>query len=309
MQALLEIVLPVFVLLGFGYAVRWRGILNDGQVDALMTFAQNIALPCLLFLAIAGLDLGAHFHARLLLSYYVPATCVFALGIAGARLLFARPWEDSVAIGFCALFANSLLLGLPITERAYGSAALAPNFAIVAIHAPFCYGLGITTMEIVRARGLGLGRAAGSVLRAMFSNALVIGIGLGFVVNLGGLPVPGVVDEALAMMREAALPVALFGLGGVLYRYRPEGDRATIAMVCVLSLIVCPALVWGMGRLLDLGPGELRSAVITAAMAPGGNAYLFANIYGVARRVAASSVLAGTAASIVTTWLWLMILP
>ena len=54
---------------------------------------------------------------------------------------------------FCCLFSNSVLLGLPITERAYGVDALTGNFAIVAMHAPFCYGLGITAMEIVSNRG------------------------------------------------------------------------------------------------------------------------------------------------------------
>jgi malonate transporter and related proteins len=40
-------------------------------------------------------------------------------------------------------------------------------------------------------------------------------------------------------------------------------------------------------------------------MAPGVNAYVFANMYGTAKRVAASSVLLGTAGSILTVWIWL----
>jgi malonate transporter len=79
----------------------------------------------------------------------------FVLGLFGARFLFGRPWPDSVAIGFVPLFANSVLLGLPITERAYGADALAPNFAIISIHAAYCYLLGITTMEIVKSGGSG----------------------------------------------------------------------------------------------------------------------------------------------------------
>jgi predicted permease len=43
-------------------------------------------------------------------------------------------------------------------------------------------------------------------------------------------------------------------------------------------------------------------------MAPGINAYIFANMYGVARRVAASAVLLSTAATILTAWLWLGLL-
>ena len=43
-------------------------------------------------------------------------------------------------------------------------------------------------------------------------------------------------------------------------------------------------------------------------MAPGINAYVFANMYGVAKRVAATAVLAATAGSILTVWLWLGLL-
>ena len=100
-------------------------------------------------------------------------------------IMFGRDWEDSVAIGFCCLFSNSLLLGLPITERAYGATALEANYAIIAIHSPFCYAVGITAMEIARNRGDRIAALPLKVLKAMFNNALILGISLGFVVNLG----------------------------------------------------------------------------------------------------------------------------
>ncbi|MCG6902438.1 MAG: AEC family transporter, partial [Rhodobacter sp.] len=111
------------------------------------------------------------------------------------------------------------------------------------------------------------------------------------------------------MMARAALPAALFGLGGVLFRYRPEGDMATIAMICAISLILHPAIVWTLGGAMALSTGQLRSALLTAAMAPGVNTYIFANMYGVGKRVIASSVLIGTALSVISTWGWLALLP
>ena len=309
MQALANVILPVFLVIGFGYVARWRNLINDAQVDGVVWFTQTFAIPCLLFVAIARLDLGQEFDWRLLTSFYVGAITSFTLGFGGARLLFGRDWEDCVAIGFVALFSNSVLLGLPITERAYGPDALAANYAIIAVHSPFCYAVGITAMEVIRNRGGRLRDLGARVLSAMFRNALVIGIALGFVVNLTGLPLPGVVDQALDMMVRAALPAALFGLGGVLYLYRPEGDLRTIAYVVALSLVIHPLLTYGMARAFGLGSEALRSAVVTAAMAPGVNAYVFANMYGHARRVAASSVLIGTAGVMVTGWIWLQILP
>jgi malonate transporter and related proteins len=305
----LQVILPVFLVIGFGWAAAWRGLMSEGAIDGLMKFAQNFALPCLLFRAIMTLDLQAEFSVALLGSFYAGAVCGFVAGILGGRFLFGRSWEDSVVIGFCCLFSNSLLLGLPITERAYGAGALAGNYAIVAIHAPVCYLIGIGTMEVIRNRGGGFGRTLLNIGKSLASNALVIGIVAGIAVNLSGLPMPGVVTDAVDLMVRAALPAALFGLGGVLFRYRPEGDLRAILFVCAVSLGLHPAIVWGLGTVTGLTVDQFRSAVLTAAMAPGVNAYLFANMYGRARRVAASSVLLATAGAILTTSVWLTILP
>lgn len=309
MGDLVSVILPVFLVVGAGYLAAWRGWIGAAGVDGLMTFAQKFAIPLLLFRAISTLDLGQNFDLRLLGPFYAGALIGFMLGLFGARLLFDRSWEDSVAIGFCGLFSNSLLLGLPITERAYGVDALSANFTIISLHAPFCYAVGITVMELVRAGGNPASQLLPKVLRAMFSNTMVIGITAGFVVNLGGLPQPAVVLEAVDLIARAGLPAALFGLGGVLRRYRPEGDMRVILYIVGISLLVHPAVTWGLSRLVGLEAPALRSAVITAAMAPGVNAYLFADMYGAARRVAASAVLIGTALTILTAFAWLSLLP
>lgn len=311
MQALLDVILPVFLVIGLGFAAARAGVMSESAVDGIMRFAQNFAVPFLLFRSIAQLDLSAAYDPALMAAFYLGAAVAYAGGFLGARLIFGRNAMDALAIGFVAAFSNSLLLGLPITERAYGADALAGNYAIISIHSPLLYAVGITAMELTRSRGQGLSARALSaqVLRAIFSQPLVIGIAAGAAVNVTGLPLPGVAWQAIDMMVVAAIPTALFGLGGVLHRYRPEGDRATIAFAAGLSLVVHPAVTFGLGHLLGLTDAQMRSAVVTAAMAPGVNAYLYAHLYGTARRVAASTVLFATAGCILTAWVWLTLLP
>jgi len=309
MQALIDVILPVFLVIGFGYIAAWRGWFTEASVDGVMQFVQNFAVPCLLFTAIARLDLDRNFDPWLLTSFYVGALSGFLLGLFGARFIFGRDWEDAVAIGFCCLFSNSVLLGLPIMERAYGPDALDANYAIIAMHSPFCYGLGISVMEITRARGRAGPALVGRVLKAMFSNALILGVAAGFLVNLSGIAMPSALDQGLDLMVRAALPAALFALGGVLVRYRPDGDLRIVLYVCFVALVAHPLITRGLGSAFSLPDPALRSAVLTAAMAPGVNAYIFANMYGRARRVAASSVLAATALSILSVWMWLGSLP
>lgn len=312
MSALLDVILPVFLVIGFGYLAVRVGWLGEPAIDGLMRFAQNFAVPCLLFRSIAYLDLGAAYDPGLMVSFYAGAFAGFAACFFGAMLLFGRPMPDAVAIGFAGLFSNSLLLGLAITERAYGSAALQGNYAIISLHAPMLYGFGIALMEWARSRGRGL--SAGAILRqitrAIFAQSLVIGILAGFAVNLAGNPLPGFFWSGVDMVARAAIPVALFGLGGVLVRYRIEGEVGPVLMVTFASLVLHPVVTWTLGaHVFALGKDALRSAVVTAAMAPGVNAYVFAHMYGVGKRVNASAVLVATALSIGTAWFWLQLLP
>ena len=117
MGILFEVILPVFIVIGSGYLAVWQKWFSEAGVEALMKFTQNFAIPCMLFRAVSTLDIGQTFNPTLLGSFYFGAISGFCLGLFGARYIFSRNWDDSVAIGFCCLFSNSVLLGLPITER------------------------------------------------------------------------------------------------------------------------------------------------------------------------------------------------
>ncbi|SIO00846.1 AEC family transporter [Vannielia litorea] len=309
MSALTSVILPVFLVIGFGYLAVWRLKFPPDASDRLMNFAQSYAIPVLLFAAMTRLDLAAGFRPALLVSFYVGAYISFAAGIAGARLLFRRDWEDAVVIGFACLFSNSLLLGLPITEKAYGPEALTGNYAIIALHAPLLLTTSIVMMELVRARGTPLSALPLRIAGNLGRNGFIIGILSGLAVNITGLPVPAVILDAADLIGRAGLPAALFALGGVLYRYRPEGDIRVALMVCLLALGLHPAITWTLAHLTGVDTPGLRSATLTAAMAPGLNAYIFANMYDRAKRVTATAVLIATGLTMLTAWGWLAVLP
>lgn len=305
------VVIPVFLVVATGYLAAWRGFLSPEQIDGLMKFGQGIAIPLLLFRAISQIDMEAAFKPALYLAFYGGSLSGFVIGTLGARYLFKRDWEDAVAIGFVGLFTNCLLLGLPITERAYGVETTIHNIAIISFHAPFCYLIGITAMECVRglSAGTGLHGLGRKIFKAVFKNTLIIGIAAGVVLNLSTLQLPEPIGAGADLIARAGIPAALFGLGGVLRRYRPEGDIKTIIFITCVSLIVHPLVSLGLSRMVDLPLDATRAAVLTAAMAPGVNAYLFADLYGRAKRVAASAVLLGTLGTILSASFWIAYLP
>ncbi len=307
--SIFDIIAPVFLLIFAGSGAVKLGWLSNNGVDGLMSFALKFAAPCLLFQNIKTLDLAQSFDVGILSSYYIPATLSFLLGFAVARLFFNRRPGEAVAIGFAALFSNSLLLGLPISERAYGIETIGTNISIISVHAPFCYLLGISVMEILRADGRGFGHTIRAISSAMFHNPLMIGIGLGFIVNIFGIPIFAPVIDVVDMLAQVMLPSALFALGGVLSRYSISKAVPEAATIAIISLFFHPLLAFIFAKyVFDLQFEVLRNLVVTAAMAPGINAFLFANMYKRAEDVAANTVLLATVMSIFTAsgWIWFL---
>ena len=250
MQALLDVILPVFLVVGFGYVVVWRKVFSTAAVDGLMSYTQNFAIPCLLFMALIKIDLGQAYSFRLMGSYYIGAASGFALGFLGARYIFKRSAEDSVAIGFVSLFSNSVMMGLAITERAYGVDALVANFAIVSLHAPFCYFVGITAMEIAKSDGDSIAQVALNVGKSMMKNALFIAILLGLLVNIADVALPKAFLDGTNMVATTALPAALFGMGGVCINIAP---RVILAQSLGLLAFPCWCILQSYGALDNSG--------------------------------------------------------
>jgi len=310
MEVLLNVILPVFLVIGIGYISVWRHWLSTENINSLTRFAQNFAIPCLLFYAIAKIEISENFSLRLLFSFYFGALFCFIIGFIAAYFYFKRTREEAICIGFTCLFSNSILLGLPITENAYGPTSLGSNYAIIAFHAPFCYLVGIISMELFHSSSekFDLKILSHQVFNLAFKNPLIFAILIGLLVNYSGAPIPSSIWNGLSIIKDAALPTALFALGGTLYQYRPEGDGLTICFIIFVSIILHPAIVYFVGMNLLLNLEQLRSAVITAAMAPGINAFLFSSMYKKAQRVVASSILLGTIATVFSASFWILIL-
>lgn len=306
--SIIEIVAPVFLIIGLGYLAVRANLFADHMVDGLNKFVLGFAIPALLFNATSKLDLSAAYDWRFMLAFYLAATLSFFFMVIVARKVFNRTPGEAVSVGFGAFFSNSLLLGLPISELAYGTGSLATNYAIISLHAPFCYLVGISIMEMLRADGRSFAATVRIVATTMFRNSLMIGLALGFAANLTGLVLPDPLQSAIDMMSRAALPAALFGLGAILTRYSVRSTFGESSATTAVSLILHPSLAYGLCLWLGVPETVMKSVVLTAAMAPGVNAYLFAAMYNKAMGSAASTVVLGTVLSVlsISVWLWVL---
>ena len=164
-------------------------------------------------------------------------------------------------------------------------------------------------MESVRADSRSVTDTTMVVINTMFRNTLMIGLGLGFLVNLSGLVIPDFVMLPIDMLRSAALPCALFGLGGLLTRYALSEQIAESTAISGITLFLSPLLAYVLCSVIGVTSDQRNMIVLLAAIPPGLNAYLFASLYSRGLGTASSNVLIGTALSLLTIsfWLWVLL--
>jgi len=309
MLAIFNVVLPVFAIMALGFlAVRFRLFPSEG-VRGLVMFVNNFATPCLLFNAMATSDFSSTFRWTVIGPFYAGAILVFILGSLIARRAFNNRPGESVASGFAAFFTNTVLIGIPVMQRAYGQDALVTAFSIIAFHASVLITLGMLVMELVRRDGAPLHKALGVAAVRIVSNPLLWGIALGVAANLMHLTLVEPAEAFVNMMAAAVTPAALFGLGGALNDYKLSESWAQSLTMSLLKLLVQPLVAYVlMIYVLHVDHQYARYGVLLAAMPSGINAYVFATYYNRGVNVATNTVLISTVLSVLTVSGWLYLL-
>lgn len=289
-----------------GYGASRLRLVSDADVDALSRFVMLFAVSSLLFISAAQLDLAAAMSAELLLTFYASGLITFCVGVFVSRRVFRRRPGEAVAAGFCSLFGNTVFMGMPVIQRAYGEETQAAMLAVISLNAAIIYFIGVTAMETLSRSGAGFSVAAKKVARSLSRNPMAVSVAAGFAVNLTHAPMPLVAVDAFELLGGAALPGGLFAAGASLTRYDLRGAVNETAAAVALKLILYPALTLiAAVFVFELSAPEAQATIILASLPGGLNIYLFATIYRRGEALAASALLSGTVLAVVTIPLWL----
>ena len=319
--------LAIFLMVGLGWGVgrlRWldRGVAwgaaGSDTARVLGNAAFTLFVPALLFRTTARLDLAA-LPWRTLAAYFVPAVA-YTLAVYGwqrwrsgqrgrSELTAAVPAVRSVS----ATYGNSVQLGIPVAAALFAEPGLAIHIALVSVHGLLLLTLPTILAELDLARSQPGPRNVAATVRNTVRNTIVHPVVLpvlaGLAWNLGGLPLPSLVDEALVLLGSAVVPVCLVLIGLSLAYQGVQGQWRAVIGLSVLKLLVLPALVlatahWGFG----LSGMPLAVLVLMAALPTGANALIFAQRYGVLQAEAGAAAVVSTVAFAATASLWLGVL-
>ncbi len=308
--------LAIFVTIAIGWlAGRTRPFAGGEAARILSNAAFYVFAPALLFRATARIDLAA-LPWQALAAFFMPVVAWMLLVYAQQRR-HAPPAPARPAVrAITAAFGNNAQLGIPMAAALFGEAGLQLHLSVVSLHALIL----LTTLTLLveqdvaraaaRAAGAGVPLRRTLLLTAKNTviHPIVLPVLAGMAWNLGGVPIPGPVDEVLQMLGTAVVPLCLVAIGLSLGHYGLRGAAGAALALAAAKLLVQPALVlaagWGMG----LRGLALTVIVMAAAMPIGANALMFAQRYRCGEAETTAAIVVSTLAFAATAPLWLLLL-
>jgi len=305
-MAILDIVLPVFVVIGLGYALRRRGILHAQANAAVSRLVFYVAAPSLLFHSTAqeSFDWGISLPV---LAVVGGITVLLALGVYLACGRMPPDRRGVFAQG--AHRTNMVFMGVPLLLNAYGSAGMAHAAVLIAfmviVYSLLSVPLLILPHEKRSARDP---RVWTDTLWRIAINPLVIGCGGGLIYALFFDRLPVTVERSLGMVGAIASPLGLICVGAEMDFGKLRAELAPAAAAAAVKLVAYPLLVFVALRGLGLQGLAVAVPVLLMACPTAVVSYIMAREMRGSAQLAAAIVIGTMAASLVTLIGWLAVL-
>ena len=305
---------PFFALIAAGYGAARARVLPLDAIRGLNTFVLYFALPCMLLRFGAGTPIGQLLDGSVALVWGLGALAVVA-GVVGLTRNARIGWNDAAFGALVAAFPNTGFMGVPLLVALLGAQAAGPIIITIAFDLVVTSSLCIALSRLDQAGGSASGgaahgprQAARQALRGVLVNPMPWSILLGVLLSAAHWRLPGPVERTVAMLADAASPVALFTIGAVLARSAllarehgasaavaaamgtrsavpPKAPLADVLPVVLVKLLAHPLLVWALGQGaialgLPLSTPALMVIVLVAALPSASNVSMLAERFG-----------------------------
>lgn len=313
MLSILAITFPFFALVLCGYGATRHGLLPIGAIPGLSTFVLFFALPAMLFRFGAATPLAQLLDIPLLVLYSASALLLVAVVVMFSRNERINI-KDAAFGALVAAFPNSGFMGIPLILTLLGEHAVAVVFITLMVDFFLTSSICLSLAEMKSSRGEAKSRHAvlrGFIrsLRGALANPMPWAIAVGVLFGVSGLTMPEPVDKTIALLSDAASPVALFAIGAILarnvVRAKHRSPLLDYVLVALAKLLLHPLLVFLACRFaqwLGLGvsvPAE-TALILVAALPSASNVTMLAERFGADSDRIARVIMVSTALSFFT---------
>ena len=284
----LILILPVFLILGFGVVLDIAGVLPRQTGGVIGGYVLYVAMPVLLIHILADSSTDDLLHGGFWAGMALAHVLIYAGTYAGEYILGRRGHGPAAAIGLAASSCNVAFIGLPVILSlmpgnrealvAAGLAVITPTVVMIPCQ---------IEMEVLRGASGGKGKNMAQLAKAILLNPLMVGTVIGFALSVTGVGLWQPLDKAAQMVGNTTAPCMLLALGldlrdklrvAVTGNWKARMPRITA--VTVVKLAVNPLLAWWLLSSFGVQGTWLAVGVIQSGTATALISYVIAEIYG-----------------------------
>ncbi|WP_300526879.1 AEC family transporter [Maricaulis sp.] len=295
--------LPVFGIIFIGWLLRRSHLLPDASWGPISRLAYLGLSPAILFTSIARADLSeiqlGPFMAAAMLGFIAMAVITLAIKPA---LKIPGPTYTSLFQATCRW--NGLLI-LALAIALYGTEGEVLVALVMAASIPL---VNMECVAVLSVWGDGAKPDWRSVAYRIATNPLILGSGLGAIVNLAGIGIPEPIWDAVDMLGKAALPLILLAVGAGLNFTAMRARPRLLGLSVFLKLMIAPMVFYGLGLAFGLSGVPLMVLLLTGASPGAASAYVLAKQLGGDAPYAAGDITAAALFSFITIPFWLAVL-
>ena len=298
-----NVVLPLFVCIALGYALRLMQMLDEATQKKLNKLCFRVFLPIYVFNNIYTTSISEAFNLKL-----ISLTMGGVLGIFALLMVFIpRIEQDNAKRGVMiqAIFrSNYVLFGLPVAISLSGEGNVGPTSLLIGLVVPIFNVLAVVCLETFR----GSKPDVKKMLKGIATNPLIIASVLGLLMNAANVTLMTGIQKSITDLGRVATPLALVALGAGFQFRRIRGYVRQLVICISGKLIVVPLIMVALGAALGLR-GELLVPVLVLFASPiATSSYTMAEQMDGDGTLAASLVVLTTALSIFTMFLFIFAL-
>jgi malonate transporter len=301
-EILLDSLMPIFVVMALGYIAGWTRGIDNHHVAELNALVMDFALPSSLFVATARTP-RALLLAQwpLLVVLVVSMLVLYALSYWVQRRWYGLGSSEASVQALTIALPNYAAAGLPLIVAVSGRSDTVFVALSIAAGSIVLSPLTLAVLEFNEAAAngrQGFGVALQAIGRSL-RKPIVLGPVVGVLFSLLGIPLLDPVSRSFELIGHTAGGVGLF-LTGLILSSQPFETGGNMTEGMFVKNLVHPLLAFALILVLPIDRDTARVALLLCALPSGFFSVLFGLRYGLESRVAGSTLLASSIASIVT---------
>ena len=300
----LDAIIPFLLYLGFGYCACRKGVFDEAFANKLNKVVFKLFFPCLTFYNIYNAKIDALPSPRLLCTIIISLfSLILILCLIVPHFVTVRKRTGVVVQGI--FRSNVLLYGLPLTINLFGEESSPTTAMIVTVCITIYNVMAVIVLELFHGESR---TSAKKLFLSVCQNPLLQGAVLGMILFVANIPLPASVEKVISAFSGMTSPLALFVLGATLHFPAIRKNWKCICSVLCIKMLLLPALMLGLGLLLQLKGMELFLLFMVYATPVATSSYPMAQNMGGDGELAGQLVMLSTVFSLFTLFFWIYLM-